>query len=89
MTQEQLKTAINLQMRIESLQRAHKAIRTAIQVKYFPETGSTELCFYEGNSFHTLVQNVHIDSIVEDFYKKISEQIENELLETQNMLIDL
>lgn len=89
MTQEQFKKAINLQMRIESLQRAHKAIRTGIKVKYFPEIGTTELCFYEGDSFHTLVQNVHIDSIVEDFYKKISEQIANELLETQRMMIEL
>lgn len=89
MTQEQIKTAINLQMRIESLQRAHKAIRTGIQLKYFPESGSIELCFYEGDSFHTLIQNVHINSIVEDFYEKISEQIAKELLETQRMLIDL
>ena len=89
MTEEQLKTAINLQMRIEGLQRAHKAIRTGIEVKYFPEIGSIQLCFYEGDSFHTLIQNVHINSIVEDFYEKISEQIADELLKTQRMLIDL
>lgn len=89
MTQEQLKSAINLQMRIESLQKAHKAIRTGIQLKYFPEPGSIELCFYEDGSFYTLIQNVHINSIVEEFYEKISEQISKELLETQRMLIDL